>query len=246
MVPVARRQSKYEPQWVTNIDKCELAENSPNDENAMTRSAEHAPRRALAGSASVHSAVWRGLLFLAGLSLLVLTASSVIAQPTVAGDEPTPVVPRHSPRASPAPAARELTAAQATVSEQPLAVVLVGEDPRLASQAALVTMLTGWSEAWSRQRADDYLRYYSTRFVPSGQLDLVAWQRQRRQRLRRPQSVEVAVAILDAELISEDRASLRFLQRYRSDRYRDVVTKRFELVREGEDWKILREIIEEE
>ncbi len=58
--------------------------------------------------------------------------------------------------------------------------------------------------------------------------------------------MEVAVAILDVEMMSEDRATLRFLQRYRSDRYRDVVTKTLVLVREGDDWKILREMVEEE
>jgi len=113
-------------------------------------------------------------------------------------------------------------------------------------RADLVTLLTGWSEAWSQQRIEDYLGYYSAQFVSPGQLDFAAWQRQRRQRLRRPQFVEVAVAILDVEMMSEDRATLRFLQRYRSDRYRDVVTKTLVLVREGDDWKILREMVEEE
>ena len=116
----------------------------------------------------------------------------------------------------------------------------------LANRAGLVTLLAGWSEAWSDQRSEDYLGYYSTRFIAAGQQDFAAWQQQRRQKLRRPQFIEVAVAILDIEVISSDRANLRFLQRYRSDRYRDVVTKRLELVREGEDWKILRETVEEE
>ncbi len=116
----------------------------------------------------------------------------------------------------------------------------------LANRAGLVTLLTGWSEAWSEKRSEDYLGYYSSQFMAAGQQDLAAWQQQRRQKLLRPQFIEVAVAILDIEMISDDRVSLRFLQRYRSDRYRDVVTKRLELVREGEDWKILREIVEEE
>ncbi len=102
-----------------------------------------------------------------------------------------------------------------------------------------------WAAAWSSQRADDYLGFYSEQFVPSGGDEVEEWRAQRRERLSSPRFIEVSVAMLDAGRDGPDRAWVRFLQSYRSNRYEDTVTKTLDLVREAGGWKILAERVEE-
>ncbi len=121
-----------------------------------------------------------------------------------------------------------------------------------AETAELAALVEAWARAWSGQRVEDYLYFYSQSFVPSGGRSRDEWQQLRRARVAAPEYVKVSVAFLDFEsgesaggsAGGSDRALVRFNQSYESPTFSDVVTKTFELVRESGVWKIVKESVD--
>ena len=121
-----------------------------------------------------------------------------------------------------------------------------------AEPAELAALVEAWARAWSEQRVEDYLYFYSQGFVPLGGMSRDEWQELRRVRVAAPEYVKVSVAFLDFESSESaggsaggsDRALVRFNQSYESDAFGDVVTKTLELVREGGVWKIVKESVD--
>jgi len=121
-----------------------------------------------------------------------------------------------------------------------------------AEPAELAALVEAWARAWSEQRVEDYLYFYSQGFVPLGGMSREEWQELRRVRVAAPEYVKVSVAFLDFESSESaggsaggsDRALVRFNQSYESDAFGDVVTKTLELVREGGVWKIVKESVD--
>ena len=121
-----------------------------------------------------------------------------------------------------------------------------------AEPAELAALVEAWARAWSEQRVEDYLYFYSQGFVSLGGMSREEWQELRRVRVAAPEYVKVSVAFLDFESSESaggsaggsDRALVRFNQSYESDAFGDVVTKTLELVREGGVWKIVKESVD--
>ena len=120
-----------------------------------------------------------------------------------------------------------------------------GEAPAAISGAGqsseVVDALRGWAAAWTEQRATDYVAYYATSFEPPDGLDRPAWEEARRARIARPQWIRVALTLVEVEATGPDAADVRFVQSYRSERYKDLVRKRMLMVREDGGWKIAAE-----
>ncbi len=108
----------------------------------------------------------------------------------------------------------------------------------------ILAMIQAWAEAWATQDVDAYLAFYSQAFRPSRGLSRGAWAAQRRQRLTGPRFIELSLVFEEARSVGVGQGWARFRQAYRSDTYRDAVTKRLELVWEDQDWKIAQEIVE--
>lgn len=102
-------------------------------------------------------------------------------------------------------------------------------------------LVEAWARAWSDQRVEDYLDFYSERFEPTGGVGRSAWAERRRDRLASPGFIEIGVEEPEVVAWGEDRLTLRFVQSYRSDTYQDRVVKDLVLVREAGGWKILSE-----
>lgn len=101
-----------------------------------------------------------------------------------------------------------------------------------------------WARAWSEQRVDDYLYFYSNEFTPSDSSSREAWEALRRERITKPERIDVRVALADLRPLEDGRMEVVFLQSYESDRMTDVVLKTLELVREDSGWKIAAERVE--
>lgn len=108
-------------------------------------------------------------------------------------------------------------------------------------EQAVQKAVQAWATAWAGQDVETYLAAYSEGFVPPLGMSREQWQAQRRQRLSKPELIEVELEAISVRLSSNTLAQVNFLQRYRSDRYRDKTRKRLQLVNEGGDWKILAE-----
>ncbi|HEC17316.1 MAG TPA: hypothetical protein ENI99_12210 [Sedimenticola sp.] len=108
-------------------------------------------------------------------------------------------------------------------------------------EAAIREVIASWAGAWSGQDVNAYLSHYAGNFVPSGKLDRSAWEKQRKQRLTAPASIDIQLSDIEITITEDGGASAVFNQAYKSPRYSDRVRKRLEFVFENGAWKISRE-----
>ncbi len=106
---------------------------------------------------------------------------------------------------------------------------------------ALETATRNWAQAWESKIYPAYRDFYSDRFTPADGQSMRAWERVREQRLGKRGPISVTVEDLQVQQLGPDVAATVFSQRYASNSYRDVVTKRLEWVRENGRWQITRE-----
>ena len=99
-----------------------------------------------------------------------------------------------------------------------------------------------WAAAWSRQDVDAYLSHYAEDFRPASDTSHTVWRDQRRERLMRPRSISVEISELEVIPQDAQHVQARFVQDYRANHYRDRVSKRLDLMLEGDEWRIVREI----
>ena len=106
----------------------------------------------------------------------------------------------------------------------------------------LVATVRAWAQAWSEQRADDYLSFYSPGFLPADGQSREVWAANRRLRITGPASIDVAIDQI-APTVEGDRATVTFVQSYTSDRFSDVVSKTLLLERSAVTgtWQIVDE-----
>ena len=115
--------------------------------------------------------------------------------------------------------------------------------PPVGSAYADVTgLVESWSDAWSDQNVDRYLSFYARSFRPTNGSSRASWAAQRRERIERPGYIRIAISGLEMDRVDDGRVVATFFQGYRSDRFRDEVRKRLELVWEDGAWRIAREV----
>ena len=107
--------------------------------------------------------------------------------------------------------------------------------------AGMAALVRDWAQAWSDQRADDYLSFYSRGFLTPGNVGRDAWEAGRRRRIERPLFIKLSLEFLESEFIDSGRGWIRFRQSYWSNSFHDTVIKKLELIREDGEWKILQE-----
>jgi tetratricopeptide (TPR) repeat protein len=180
-----------------------------------------------------------------GLKLLTLdhrdgpAAPLQVAAVTAAVAAPVPAPAPHAaalvqdkpPAVSPLPA----VAAVQAVPAEPAAEPRSGAD---FDAGGAIAALKQWAAAWSAQDVEGYLAAYDRDFLPPHDLTPAQWQAQRRVRLKKPNKIEVMLS--DFQVSSTGRGSLtvKLLQRYRSDSYRDTTRKGFIMVLRDGGWKI--------
>lgn len=101
--------------------------------------------------------------------------------------------------------------------------------------------LERWAAAWSAQDVEGYLVFYSDDFTPTGGLNYDEWQRQRRERLQRPEEIMVTIRDIEMRREADGLLQLEVVQDYHSARYSDRTRKLFDLRRQNGSWKIERE-----
>ena len=154
------------------------------------------------------------------------------------------------PRALPSPPtqaqASQTTAPETLTAPSPDAQSLPSQHPTVPppAEAGVASAVRSWARAWSEQRVDDYLSFYSPSFRPQGGLARTEWASQRRSRLQSPTFIRVVLRNLLTPVIEGDRAIVTFIQSYSSDNYADVVEKRLVLRREAGEWRIVEEVTE--
>lgn len=100
-----------------------------------------------------------------------------------------------------------------------------------------------WRSAWAARDLPRYLAAYTPDFHPADLRSHAAWVSQRTDRLRNARGLRVEVEQLAVSAEGE-RATARFLQRYRAGSLDDQVHKRLDFVRGADGWKIREEVVE--
>jgi len=155
-----------------------------------------------------------------------------------------------APKAQPVPPVEEPAPAAAPAVEEEdseLAMLMEEEGNEAASNSsafeqAILTAARGWAQAWSNKDSKSYLAYYHPKFKPSRGLSRSSWEKQRKQRITKPRFIEIEVLDSEITTISENEAKIEFLQTYRSNTYNDESRKYLQMKRDGDNWKIVREV----
>ncbi len=181
--------------------------------------------------------------------LFAVPRSSEPETPIIAAAAPEPVVrepvrttppPRVDTTPEPEPVAA-VTTPPVTTPAQPEPQPAVTQ-PAARNPANVEAAVRRWATAWSSKDVDGYLASYTSNFRPSNGASHRAWADYRRDRLTKPKVIEVDLSNIRISFNSDTSASATFNQKYRSDNYRDEVTKELVLTSVDGQWRIVSEV----
>jgi tetratricopeptide (TPR) repeat protein len=183
------------------------------------------------------------------LNLVKELFSSQRAQPAAPASKApaagAPVTVATAPtKAAPAPAASAPTATPPTAAA-PTANVSAAPTAAPAAAAAgdnagVEAAVQAWAKAWAAKDVAGYLASYAPGFTPPDGLSRAEWEKQRRERIERPKSIEVSVKMRSVK-VNGNEATASFRQTYRSDITRSDSNKTLSLVNSGGRWLITSE-----
>lgn len=152
----------------------------------------------------------------------------------LAAIEPLPPEPQPAPveLGEAAPVSTVMLDAQTITSEAPPAA------PPVFDAGGAIAALKQWAAAWSAQDVAGYLGAYDADYLPPRGLSRSQWQAERRVRLLKPGTIEVVLSDFEVHSSGGGSLTVKALQRYRSDHYRDLTRKGFVLVLRDGSWKI--------
>lgn len=137
--------------------------------------------------------------------------------------------------AAPAPVAAPVVLPQAAVAT-PEATTAPSNDTSVEVMGAV----QAWADAWSSQETEQYFASYADTFKPSG-ISKAKWQAQRKQRISKPDAIEVTLKGINVEMQDGSHASASFEQNYRADTYQDTTRKTLQLEKVDGAWLIVSE-----
>jgi type II secretory pathway component PulC len=108
--------------------------------------------------------------------------------------------------------------------------------------SAVGSSVESWADAWRQKNVAMYLAHYSSEFQPPGGMSRAAWEKQRHERLEKPQFIKIVIREVQQQKVSDTRVQVTFIQEYQSDFYADKVKKTLDLLWEDGSWKIAQEV----
>jgi hypothetical protein len=174
-------------------------------------------------------ALRRALLGLA-VTALFAPALPVLADDTSSRRDPHSV----SGRVTPAKTARPSPASAVSPPAIPAA------DSASKDRDEVLKAFSGWIAAWNAKDVNAYFAAYAAAFRPPNGESRGAWERQRRIRIWNKSYINVSAESPEIT-VKQDRATVRFVQIYLSDRLRDESTKSMTFVKHNGKWQIIQE-----
>jgi tetratricopeptide (TPR) repeat protein len=165
-------------------------------------------------------------------------AAPVKTEAPAAPSKPEVVAKAETPKSA---GSVKTTPPPAAVTQPPAAAVTPapaasGNDDK----AAITAALEDWAQAWSRKDVPGYLAHYAADFETPKGATRKAWERERKDRIERPKSIEVDVSVKSVK-VSGNEATAVVRQSYKSDITKTNSTKTFKLEKSGERWLIKQE-----
>ena len=177
--------------------------------------------------------------------LTPVTINAVMVAQVKSSPEPAPA-PKSTPISEPtAKAVRDTAAASPKTIDEPAPhKPTPAQAPAIDSAAVrdVEQSVQSWAAAWSSKDMKAYFGAYGRDFDPAGKLSRSAWEDERRARIEGKTSISVKLSELQAQ-VRGNSAVVRFRQDYRANGISISSRKTLELVRQGDNWKIVREAV---
>lgn len=173
------------------------------------------------------------------------TRAQEVGKPKPAKTEPPAETAKPAAATKPAEATKPATTEATPVKAAESATPAAGDKPATPAtvdpKTAIESALNAWAEAWSNKDADAYLAFYGTNFQVPGGRPRPDWETERRDRIARPRYISVELSDIEVAIEGQT-ARVSFLQRYKSNTFRDRQKKSMTLEKQGDAWKIVEEI----
>ena len=170
-------------------------------------------------------------------------ATQMAIAATKTSPEPAPKAaplpePTVKPPREPAPAARK------PVDDTPSATTKAAPAPLVDTTAnrEVEKAVQRWATAWSDKDLKAYFAAYGRDFDPAGKQGRNAWEEERRARIEGKANISIQLSDLQT-LVRGDTALVKFRQNYRANGIAISSRKTLEMVRQGDNWKIIREAV---
>jgi len=111
---------------------------------------------------------------------------------------------------------------------------------KVIEENAIIKALKTWASVWSRKDLKAYLSMYAPDFKPPHNLSRRAWERQRKQRLKKDY-INVTIANPQTTFVTCALARITFDQFYSSGSYEDQTKKLILFKKVGPEWRIIKE-----
>lgn len=149
------------------------------------------------------------------------TPAAIVATPAT----PTPVPPKTEPvKTEPAKPGPGTAIATAPVNND-----------------EILKAVNDWAKAWSSKNVSKYLAMYAREFTPPNNETRKNWERQRRERIDKPQPITVVINNPKVKLLGDNRASVSFIQSYKAGSLNSTTHKTLELSKISGVWLIQTE-----
>ena len=106
---------------------------------------------------------------------------------------------------------------------------------------AIERLLFDWANAWESKNFEDYISYYGETFRNKRFASLGKWSNYRKPRVSRRESIKLTISKIDVKVVSSNRATATFNQRYQSGQTRLFTRKQMRLIKIEDEWKIIFE-----
>jgi hypothetical protein len=111
-----------------------------------------------------------------------------------------------------------------------------------AAEQEIAAMVDAWLAAWSSMDIDRYAAHYASDFRSQGGADLNAWLRYKKRLNKKYRFIRVTRKNKLKIERGKRQSTVTFVQTYASNAFKTTGVKKLILKREGNQWKILREM----
>jgi len=110
-----------------------------------------------------------------------------------------------------------------------------------SSNDEVLNAVNDWAKAWSSRNANKYLSMYAKDFKTPNNQSRSCWEKQRRERIGKPQPIAVSISNAKVKLLDDTHASVSFIQFYRSGALKSTTRKTLLMVKSNGSWQISAE-----
>jgi tetratricopeptide (TPR) repeat protein len=140
------------------------------------------------------------------------------------------------------PAVTASAAAPASPKTEPIAakpVTTEASAPNLNEE--VLKAVHNWASAWSSRNVNKYLSMYAKDFKTPNNEPRSVWEKQRRERISKPQPIAVSISNASVKMLDENHAKVSFVQSYRSGALKSTTRKTLDMSKTNGAWQIQSE-----